>query len=402
MAQDRGGMRMDILISGAGIAGPALAYWLRRHGFRPTLLEHAPALRTGGYVIDFWGLGYDIAEKMGLLPELSRLGYHVRELRIVDERGARVSGFAVRVFSDLTGGRFVTVARSDLSRAIFSTVNDDCECIFGDGITSLAQDSAGVDVAFESGRTQRFHLAIGADGLHSRVRQLAFGPEERFAVHLGYGVAAFEAAGYRPRDECVYVTFGTPGRQVARFALHDGRTLFLFVFTHDGAGPHDIAAQKSMLRDRFANAGWECGSILAALDDCDDLYFDRVSQIRMDGWTRGRIALVGDAASCISLMGGQGSAIAMTAAYVLAGELAASNGRHEEAFRRYEHLLRPYLAAKQKAAVRFAGAFAPRTALGLWVRNAVARAFAIPVVARAAFGRDIVDQLALPAYPGAG
>lgn len=211
-------------------------------------------------------------------------------------------------------------------------------------------------------------------------------------------VAAFETAGYRPRDERVYVIHGVPGRQVARFALHQDRTLFLFIFAGEFDVAHDIFAQKAILKDLFGDAGWECQRILEALDGCDDLYFDRVSQIRIDRWSRGRAVLAGDAASCISLLGGQGSALAMTAAYVLAGELATSHGRYAEAFQRYEQLLRPYLAIKQKAAERFASAFVPRTAFGLWVRNAVMNAFAIPSRARITFGRDITDQLTLPRY----
>jgi 2-polyprenyl-6-methoxyphenol hydroxylase-like FAD-dependent oxidoreductase len=390
---------MNILISGAGIAGPTLAYWLKRYGFTPTLVERASAFRSGGYVIDFWGLGYDIAEKMGLLPELMHLGYRMRELRIVDGAGARAGGFGVRVFSELTGGRFITVQRGDLARLIFRTIEDDCECIFGDGIAAMQQDRSGVGVVFEGGGRRRFDLVVGADGLHSGVRALVFGADPRVDVSLGLTVAAFQTAGYRPRDELTYVVYGVPGRQVARFALRDDRTLFLLIFAGTTELPHDLATQKALLKDGFANAGWECGSILAALDDCEELYFDRVSQIRMRGWTRDRIALVGDAASCISLIGGQGAAIAMTAAYVLAGELAIAGGRHSEAFHRYEQLLRPYLAAKQKAAERFARAFVPKTALGLWVRKTVTKAFAFPFVARAVFGRDLADQLALPRYP---
>jgi 2-polyprenyl-6-methoxyphenol hydroxylase-like FAD-dependent oxidoreductase len=389
---------MNILISGAGIAGPTLAYWLKRYGFTPVLVEHAPAPRTGGYVVDFWGLGYDIAEKMGLSAQLSHLGYHMQELRLVNGAGKRVAGFGTRVFAELTGGRFVTIGRSDLARLIFEKVEGGCECIFGDSIAGLQEYADGVDVTFERGGRRRFELVIGADGLHSRVRSLAFGAEAQFEKHLGYMVAACEVPDYRPRDELVYVVYGIPGRQVARFALHDGRTLFLFVFAGDADVAGGLVAQKAILKQQFANAGWECPQILAALDDSNEIYFDRVSQIRMGNWTRGRIALVGDAASCISLIGGQGSAIAMTAAYVLAGELARSRGNHIEAFRRYEQLLRPYLALKQQAAERYAGAFVPRTPFGLWFRKMVMKAFAIPFVARATFGRDITDQLVLPEY----
>ena len=239
------------------------------------------------------------------------------------------------------------------------------------------------------------------NGLHSKVRRLIFGPQERFEKRLGYVVAAFETTGYRPRNEDVYVMFSDPGRMVGRVALHDDRTLFLFVFTADvttSVAPTDLPAQKAMLRARFGDKPWECSQILDALDRTDDLYFDRVSQIRMPKWSQGRIALVGDAAYCVSLVAGQGSALAMIGAYVLAGELARAAGRHAEAFANYENRLRAFIGAKQRGAERFAGAFAPKTRLGLWLRNQVIRSAAIPGIARLAFGRDIIDRLRLPDY----
>ena len=169
---------MNVLISGAGIAGPTLAFWLRKYGFAPTLVENAPALRTSGYVIDFWGLGYDIAEKMGLLPDIACIGYHMQELRIVDDGGRRLSGFGVQVFRELTGGRYITLGRSDLSKLIYDRISGSCEIIFGDSITGLRQADGEVHVEFEHGGERRFDLVIGADGLHSRVRELVFGPAQ--------------------------------------------------------------------------------------------------------------------------------------------------------------------------------------------------------------------------------
>lgn len=394
--------RGSILISGVGIAGPTLAYWLERHGFAPTLVESAPGLRTGGYVIDFWGLGYEIAGRMGLLPELHRVGYRMRELRIVDDRGRRVAGFGTGVFDELTDGHFVSIARSDLSRLIFREIEGSAEVLFGDTIVDLREEADGIIVGFARAGERRFDLVIGADGLHSNVRRLAFGPPGDFEAHLGYMVAAFEAQGYRPRDELTYVIYGLPGRMIGRFALRDDRTLFLLVYAGHGDSPpdrHDLAAQKAIVREVYRDARWESEAILTALDRSDDLYFDRVSQIRMRRWSRGRVALIGDAAFCVSLLAGQGSALAMTSAYVLAGELARAGGRHDEAFRRYESLLRPFIAAKQKGAERFAGAFAPRTRWGMFFRNQVVKAFGIPLVSRLALGRDLADRLELPDYP---
>jgi 2-polyprenyl-6-methoxyphenol hydroxylase-like FAD-dependent oxidoreductase len=390
-----------VLISGAGIGGPTLAFWLKAAGFEPTLIESAPALRAGGYVIDFWGLGYEIAERMALANELDRIGYHMREMRIVDEQGRRVTGFGTKVFRELTGGRFVTLGRSDLSRLLFETIKGTTEVIFGDEIVALQEQTDRVQVRFKHAGERPFHLVIGADGLHSRVRELAFGPQGRFEKRLGYVVAAFEVRGYSPREEDVYVVYSEPGRMLGRFALHDDRTLFLFVFAADvdalPAMP-DPTAQKAMLRERFGKGKWECARVLDELDRAQDLYFDRVSQIRMERWSQGRIALVGDAAFAVSLMAGQGAALSMTGAYVLAGELTKSGGRHEEAFRKYDEHLRAFIGSKQRGAKRFAAAFAPRTRWGLFVRNQVIRALAIPGLAGLAFGRDIVDSLPLPVY----
>jgi len=389
-----------ILISGAGIAGPTLAYWLRAAGFEPTLVEHASGLRTGGYVVDFWGLGYDIAERMGLIEQINRAGYHVKELRIVDDTGRRRAGFGTAVFNELTGGRYVTLPRSELSRLLLGRIMDCAECIFGDEITALREETDGVQVRLKHAGERRFDLVIGADGLHSGVRRLAFGPSAPFEKHLGYVVAAFEARSYRPRDEDVYLMYGQPGRMVGRFTLHDDSTLFLFVFAAAEASlPARLDEQKALLREVYARCGWECPKILTALQCADTIYLDRVSQIRMPGWTRGRIALIGDAASCVSLLAGQGSALAMISAYVLAGELAAADGQYQKAFVRYEALLRDYIDTKQKGAERFAGAFAPKTQAGLFFRNFVIKAFALPGLARLAVGRDIADKLALPDYP---
>jgi 2-polyprenyl-6-methoxyphenol hydroxylase-like FAD-dependent oxidoreductase len=390
-----------VLISGAGIAGPTVAFWLTRAGFKSTLIECAPVLRTSGYVIDFWGPGYDIAERMGLTRELNRIGYHIREMRIVGDRGERVSGFGINVLNELTGGRFVTLRRSDLSRLLVEKIKDQEEVIFGDEIVDLEESADGVRVQFKHARHRRFDLVIGADGLHSKVRRLVFGAQNQFEKYLGYLIAAFEVQAYRPRDEDVYVTYNTPGQMLARVALHRDRTLFLFVFAADPEKLPVVSnapAQKAILRERFGAGSWECRRILAELDHTEDLYFDRVSQIKMETWSRGRVALVGDAAFCVSLMAGQGSALAMTAAYVLAGELAKAAGRYDVAFASYEALLRDYIGLKQRGAQRFAAAFAPKSRWGLFFRNQLVRACAIPGLARLAFGRDIVDTLQLPEY----
>lgn len=390
-----------VLIAGAGIAGPTLAFWLTAAGFEPTLIERAPALRAGGYVIDFWGLGYEIAERMNLGKEINRIGYHLREIRIVNERGERIAGFGTKVFDELTGGRFVTLGRSELSRLLFEKIKSTTEVVFGDEIVAIQEQPDCVRVQFKHAGERFFDLVIGADGLHSNIRKLAFGPQKQFEKKLGYATAAFEVQGYRPRDENVYVIRSEPGRMLGRFSLREDRTLFLFVFaTGIDSLPENLAlpAQKSMVRRIFGGGRWECPGILDELDRTADLYFDSVSQIKIDSWSRGRIALVGDSAFCVSLMAGQGSALAMTAAYMLAGELAKAGGQHQEAFRNYEAHLRTFIDAKQKGAERFAGAFAPKTQWGLFLRNQIIKAFVIPGLARISFGREVSDALRLPEY----
>ncbi len=389
----------NILISGMGIAGPTLAWWLMRHGFEVTLIERAPALRSGGYVIDFWGLGFDVAERMGLVPDLRREGYDVRELRLVDREGRRAGGFDASVFARLTGGRYVSIERSALARLVCERIDGRVETIFGDSIAAIDEDGEGVAVSFHTSPSRRFDLVIGADGLHSEVRRLVFGPQGQFEHRLGYGVAALDVAGYRPRDEGVYVSYSVPGRQVARFALRGDRTLILFVFAGGlDPWPHDLAAQKRALHAAFDGAGWECQPILAALDPVKEIYFDRVSQIRMPGWSRGRVALLGDAAFCPSLLAGQGSALAMAAAYVLAGEIVRSGGEAGAAFARYETTLRGFMDGKQKAAEQFARSFAPRTRFGIMARNLITRTFNLPFVAEQVLGRGLIDRLDLPDY----
>jgi 2-polyprenyl-6-methoxyphenol hydroxylase-like FAD-dependent oxidoreductase len=391
----------SVLISGIGVAGPTLAYWLLKYGFTPTLVERAPRPRSGGYVIDFWGLGYNVAERMELIPDLKREDYDIADLRFVDTCGRGVGGFGVDTFRKLACDRYMSLRRADLARVIYRTIEHRCECIFEDSIAGVEQGPDSVHVRFERASARKFDLVVGADGLHSVVRGLVFGSQNRFEKYLGYMVAAFEAGGYRPRDEGAYVNYAVPGKQVSRIAMRNDRTMFLFVFAtpRPPTDLHDSGAQKAILYNEFSSAGWECPQILTVLDGIEDIYFSRVSQIRMDTWWRGRVALLGDAAFCPSLLAGQGSALAMIAAYVLAGELAKAKGRPERAFQQYQKILHSFIAGKQKAAEQFAGSFAPKTPFGLLMRNQITKAFRIPLVAKFAIGRDLLlDRLELPAY----
>lgn len=389
-----------VLISGAGIAGPTLAWWLRRKGMTPTIVERAAAPRTGGYIIDFWGVGYDVADRMDLLPALQRVGYRLEEVRIVDEQGDRVAGFRAETFRSATGGRYLSMMRGDLAHAIYSLTAPDVETMFGESITRLDEDRDGVLVAFEHHPPRRFDVVVGADGLHSEVRTLAFGPESRFENYLGYYTAAFSTPHYAHRDEGAYVSYAVPGRQIARFALRDGRSAFFFIFAADRPltiAPHDIEGQRQVLGEVFGGIGWELREIIEAMRSADDLYFDAVAQIRLPHWSHGRVVLLGDAAYCPSLLAGQGSAFAMAGAYVLADELGKARGDYRRAFVAYEQRFKPFVDAKQKSAERFGGWFAPRTTRALRFRNLATRAMNLPWLGNWFIARSLGDRFELPA-----
>jgi 2-polyprenyl-6-methoxyphenol hydroxylase-like FAD-dependent oxidoreductase len=391
---------MRIIINGVGIAGPTLAYWLQKAGHEVLLVEAAPQLRTGGYVIDFGLVGYDIAEMMGLIPRLRELGYQVRELRIVDRQGRTSASGSVDALARLTRGRFITVRRSDLAATIYGALEGKVETLFGDSVASIEQAAAGVRVGFDRAPPREADLVIGADGLHSRVRQLVFGPDAGVEVSLGYHVAAFEVDGYRPRDELVYLGYGVPGRQIYRFSMREDKTLFLFIFRDEylpTGTPANDQERKTVLTNIFADVGWECPQILAALASVGSIYFDRASQIRLQRWTKGRAALVGDAAACVSLMAGEGSSLAMAEAYILAGELRNCGGDFGAAFARYEQRLMPFLQRKQRSVARTASSLAPKTAFGIWFRNLALRLMRrLPFVVDYFIGRQLRDQVKLP------
>ena len=301
----------------------------------------------------------------------------------------------------MTNGRFTELRRSDLAATIYRALDGKVETIFGDSVASIEDEGNRVRVGFDHAAPREVDLVIGADGLHSRVRQLVFGPDAGFEVSLGYHVAAFEVEGYRPRDELVSVSHGVPGRQISRLSMRDDKTLFLFVFRDEyltAESPSNEQERKSVLTNVFADVGWECPQILAAMESVGGVYFDRVSQIRMDRWTKGRTALVGDAAACVSLMAGEGTGLAMAEAYVLAGELRDCGGDHVAAFARYQERMMPFLKRKQESAAKFASSFAPKTAFGITFRNHVSRLLRLPFVADFFIGRAVRDDIKLPDY----
>ncbi|WP_341944939.1 FAD-binding domain [Microbacterium sp. LWH11-1.2] len=392
---------MKILIVGAGVAGPTVAHWLLSGNHEVTIVERASAPREGGYLIDFWGAGFEVAERMGIVPRLSEVGYAVRELREVDDRGQTIARMDPRRAAKSASGRFLSVARSDLAAIILSGLEGRVETLFGDTVTTIEDRGDRVVVQFAISPARDFDLVIGADGLHSSVRRQVFGSESDFERYLGIMVAVFVLDGYEPRDELVGVTRTTVGRQVLRFAQRDGSTVVALTFRHEAASPlGDLTAQQDLLRDYFADMRWEVPEILDRMPDARSFYFDRVSQIRMPDWSRGRVVLLGDAAACASLLAGQGSALAMIEGYVLAQALNDPDNDHTAALIEYEHALSSFVRSKQDAAARMGAAFAPRNRFELALRNGAIRSMRVPWLADIAIGRSLHDRVDLPEASG--
>ncbi|GAA3605063.1 FAD-binding domain [Microlunatus ginsengisoli] len=386
---------MRILIVGAGIAGPTLAYWLLQAGHEPTLVERAPELRRGGYLVDFWGAGFDVAERMGIVPELRRRGYAFTEGRAVGPDGRRIGSVKTSAIMGAVE-KYVSIARTDLAAVIYTALQDRVDLLLDDTVARLEQDEHEVRVVFASGGERTFDLVIGADGLHSRVRRLAFGPDAGAEKYLGIVIAAYESRGYGFRDDLVALMYAEVGFQAVRVSLREDRTMFVLSVRHDGPlPPDDPAAQQALLRDRLAGAGWEVPAMLAEMSRADTFYFDAASQIRLPSWSRGRVGLVGDAAACPSFLAGQGSALAMVESYVLAAELCRSND-HRAAFARYHEMLAPLIRSKQDAAMSLGTAFAPKNRRQLFVRNAAMRMMGLPKVADLVMGRSFRDAIELP------
>jgi 2-polyprenyl-6-methoxyphenol hydroxylase-like FAD-dependent oxidoreductase len=356
-----------VLISGAGVAGPTLAYWLAGHGLAPTVVERSQGLRSSGNPVDVRGPAMPVAEGMGIVPRLREAATHATAMRVVDSAGrlgARVGMPAA--------DRSIEIPRGSLANVLYEAARDRAEFLFDDTIVALNQDQAGVDVTFDRAAPRRFDLVIGADGLHSNVRRLAFGPEPRFVRHMGVYVATMplgEPVGHH--DEVLM--YNTPGRLVSIHPAR-GEALAAFIFRGpaiDGFDYRDAAQHKRIVTDAYAGVGWRVPELLRTLARTDDLYFDSVSLVNLPTWTNRRVALLGDAASCVSLFG-DGSSLAMAGAGTLAAALATDP--FDVALRHYEAEHRKLVAPKQRGIQRAASMLIPKTRLGIAARNLIARA----------------------------
>ncbi|GAA3645013.1 FAD-dependent monooxygenase [Nonomuraea antimicrobica] len=341
---------MKVLVSGASVGGPVLAHWLGRHGYDVTVVERAPAPRKGGQAVDLRGAALTVAARMGVLAEIEALRTTMRGMSMVDRDGNETMRSTEETFS---GGRFdspdVEIMRDDLTRILVAAGG--ARHVYGDSIATLTEDGG---VTFESGAEDCYDYVIGADGLHSNVRRLAFGPESRFVHHLGTYVSIFTTENFLGLDRW-QTWFGEGGAGGAVFSDRDGSEMRVNL-GFEAEEPidydhRDLDAQRRLVERRCARV-WEAPRLLEAMWKADDFYFDAMAQVRMEHWTKGRVALVGDAGYCASPLSGQGTSLAMVGAYVLAEELGADPAT---AFARYEERMRPFVAANQALALENPG-----------------------------------------------
>ncbi|MEB3366742.1 FAD-dependent monooxygenase [Saccharopolyspora mangrovi] len=365
-------MAKTVLISGASIAGPALAFWLNKWGFRPTVVERAPAIRDGGYAIDVRGAAIEVADRMGILDGVRAARTGMRGLSLIGADGRSFADVDMSQLGSAEGD--VELMRGTLTRLIHERT-DGTKYLFGDSITGLTERPGGVRVSFEHHPPREFDLVVGADGLHSHVRRLAFGPEDAFRRHLGYHVSIFSTENVLGLDRWTAM-FNEPGRMAGQYRARTDRGakgILAFTSPELTFDPHDVTGQFALLDEAFSGAGWIVPRLLAAARRAPDFYFDSVSQIHLDRWSRGRVVLLGDAGYCPSPLSGQGSSLALVGAYVLAAELRDCGGNHPLAFDRYETRMRDFVQRNQKLATDGAKILIPKTRSSLLLRNGLLR-----------------------------
>jgi 2-polyprenyl-6-methoxyphenol hydroxylase-like FAD-dependent oxidoreductase len=347
-----------VLISGASVAGPALALWLARYGATVTVVERAPFLRTGGQAVDFKGeTHHTVLTRMGILDEVIRRQTGGHDQTVIDAAGKPLTVIP----GEFTGGD-IEIRRGDLADIIYQRTKDSCEYIFGDSITSLTETAGGVHVTFEKGAPRTFDMVVGADGIHSNVRRLAFGPEKDYVTYNGhyYALANLDVAG---GDEAVM--YNEPGRMIA-LGGPKAESFFVFASPELSYDRYDAHQQQKLLVDAYQGGAWRTGELMAKVPGSPDFYMDTLSRVHMTEFAKGRVVLLGDSAYGNTL-GGFGTGLAIVGAYVLAGELQRANGDHTVAFRRYTELMRPYAKVAKRTN---AGPFmAPGTPRAMRMRN---------------------------------
>ncbi|MGP4020868.1 FAD-dependent monooxygenase [Saccharopolyspora sp. 5N708] len=395
-------MTKRMLISGASIAGPALAHWLHRYGFAVTVVERAPGLRPGGQAVDLRGVGKEVVRRMGLDAAVRAACTDTRGMSYVDKNNRERAQMRADMFDGDGLIAEIEILRGDLAAVLYEATRHDVEYRFGDTITGIQQRDDGVVAEFASGATEEFDVVIGADGLHSGLRALVFGPESRYLRDLGYLLGFFTVPNRLELDHWM-AGYAEPNYTAVIRSIRDNRAAMALLSIPGDRSDYDyrdVAGQKSLLRKNMRHMAWEVPWLLGQLDDAPDFYFDSCSQVHMPSWSAGRVALLGDAAFCASPISGQGTTLAIIGAYVLAGELAAADGDHATAFGEYERKLRDYVAANQQMGVDNAKRFAPRSRLGVWAQYQFARV--LPhLPGKASFMRkmmQVINGIELPDY----
>lgn len=374
---------MRILIVGAGIAGLTLAYGLQKRGHTLLVIEKAPAIRDGGYMIDFAGAGYDTAERLGLLPALSRIHYPIACLSFVNARGRERFSLSYQGMRKLFDNRHFNFLRGDLEYLLYGLIRDQVAVRCGTTLVGYTQDANQVEAQFSDGTTETFDLLVGADGFHSSVRALTFGPEAPYIRFLDYATVAFliDHPGHLPITPDAFVTLTTPGRQLAIYPVRGDRLATFFLYrTRQAPRSHGLAAARAALQRVYGDLGWIVPTLLRRSAETTDLYYDAVSQVVLPEWSRGRVVLVGDACACVSLLAGQGAPMAMAGAALLADELPTEGTEVGPALARYEARLRPEVERCQEAGRRVADWFVPATPTRLAIRDAFSRMMLWPGV----------------------
>lgn len=339
-----------VLVSGASIAGPALAHWLHRRGAEVTVVEQAPGLRPGGQAVDARGVAKEAIRRMGLDDAVRAVCTDTAGAYTVD-----VDGHVLETHSaeDHDGDGYISeieVLRGDFAQVLYDDTKNNVEYVFGDRIDELSQDADGVDVTFASGGRRRFELVIGADGLHSSLREMVFGPREQFVRHLGLVLAFYTVPNEFGLDRWAFDCH-VGGRSAGLRPIHDAKeaiAMVSFPASDFDIDHRDVEAQKRLVREQMADFGWKAPQILARLADTPDFYLDQVAQVVMDRWSSGRVGLLGDAAFSASPMSGAGTGLALVGAYLLAGELAAANWDPAAGFAGYRERMRDYVEANQE------------------------------------------------------